>query len=207
MEKKPWFKRLLFSYLPILVITGTIVIAFAITITYEYLIKETDKSNHIFTSNVVGSMQNSFKNMELMLVYEIFHNSTIHDFFNSNAYESNFINYKASSEISKIAKSNPLIYSIYLYRAQDQTVLTGGYVEKLDNFPDKTFVQNIEKNPQSLRWSSIRSYTEFPMIDPPERVISISKNSMGNQGIVVLNVKVDSLLSMVSKLKDNNKTF
>jgi two-component system response regulator YesN len=207
MEKKPGYKRLLYSYLPILVITGTIVIAFAITITYEFLIKETDKSNQIFTSNVVDNMQNSSKNMELMLVYEMVHNSAIHDFLYSNTNESNLINYKASTEISRISKSNPLIYSIYLYRAQDQTVLTRGYVEKLDNFPDKKFVQDMEKNPQSLRWSPIRSYTEFPMLDPPERVISISKNSMGNQGIVVLNVKVDLLLSMVSELKDNNKTF
>jgi two-component system response regulator YesN len=207
MKKKTWYKHLLFSYLPILAIIGTIVIAFAVTMTYEYLIKETDNSNHVFTSKVVDSMHNSFKNMELMLVYEMVNNSAIHDFFYRDTNDSTFINYEASTEITRIAKSNPLIYSIYLYRAQDQTILSGSYVEKLDNFPDKKYVQDMEKNPQKLRWSPIRSYTEIPMIDPPERVISISKNYLGNQGIIVLNVKVDFLLSMVDKLKDSNKTF
>lgn len=206
MEKKTSFKHLLFSYLPILMITGTIIIAFTVTITYEYLIKETDKSNQIYTSNVLDNMQNPLKNMENMLIYEMVHNSAILDFFTTSTYESNMINYKASSEISRITKSNPLIYSIYLYRDQDQTVLTEGYVDKLDNFPDKKFVQDIKNNPQSLRWSPIRNYTEFPMIDPPERVISISKIATRSQGIVVLNVKIDSLFSMISKLENNNNT-
>jgi two-component system response regulator YesN len=206
MKQKRWYKRLFVSYFPILIIT-VVIISIVFAIAYENAVIETEKSNRNFTGNTVGSMENSLKNIELMLVDQIVKNEAIHDFFTGNANETNYINYKASSEISKIAKSNPLIYSIYIYRFQDQAILTGEYVENLDDFSDKQFVRDIEKKPQSLRWSSVRSYTELPMINPADRVISISKNAMGNQGIVVLNVKINLLLSTIKKLKDNDHTF
>ena len=92
-----------------------------------------------------------------------------------------------------------MIHSAYFYRDRDQAVLTGSYIRKADEFPDRQFVLAMQHKPRADKWSPIRDYTEFPLIDPSERVISITKNAAGNQGIIVLNVKADALLAMAGK--------
>ncbi|MFC5649280.1 helix-turn-helix domain-containing protein [Paenibacillus solisilvae] len=206
MKNKKWYKRLLLSHFSILFISGAVIIAIVFAVTYNNVSKETEKTNRTYADHVVDGMTASLKNIELMLANLIVNNEAINDYFNGSAYEPKLINYKASSEIAKI-RSNPLVHSIYFYRKKDQLVLTGGYAQKLADFTDKQFVQNLKNNPQSVHWSPIRKYSEFPLIDPPERIISITKNSLGNEGIIVLNVKTDLLLSMASKLRSGKRIF
>ncbi|MBW7454966.1 cache domain-containing protein, partial [Paenibacillus sepulcri] len=206
MENKKWYKRFLLSHLSTLFVSGAVIIAIVFAVTYNNVVKETEKTNRTYADHVVDGMTTSLKNIELMLANQIVKNEAINDYFNGSAYEPSLINYKASSEIAKI-RNNPLIHSIYFYRNKDQMVLTGGYAAKLEDFTDRQFVQEAQNKSQSVHWSPIRKYSEFSLIDPPERIISITKNSIGNEGIIVLNVKADLLLSMASKLRGGTKEF
>ncbi|MBJ9990987.1 helix-turn-helix domain-containing protein [Paenibacillus sp. S28] len=205
MDNRTWYKRFLLSNLSILFISGTIVIAIVFSVAYGNVSKETEKESRTYVEQVVDGMTTRLKNIELMLAGQTVNNDAINDFFNGSANASGLVNYKASNEIAKM-RSNLLIQSVYFYRYKDGLVLTGGYAAPIDDFTDKTFIQSVPKATQN-RWSPIRLYSEFPLIDPPERVISIVKNSRGNEGIIVLNVKVDKLLSMAGSAGSGQRSF
>lgn len=205
MKNKKWFKQLILSHLAILCCFGAAIICITFFVTYSYLVQDIQESNSAYANQVADNITASLKNMERTLAGQMVKNEAINAFFDSGGAETKLINYKASSEMSKI-RSNPLIQSVYFYRSKDQTVLTGGYITGLSGFSDKRFVQSLQNGPVGDKWSSLRYYTEFPLIDPPERIVSIVKK-IGNEGLIVLNVKADPLLATAGKLKSNPRSF
>lgn len=206
MKNKRWYKQMLMSHFAIMSIAGAIIISIVIALTYHNLEKEVATANQSYTDQVVGSVEGELKNIELMLANQIVKNEAIDRFMSDASNETGLINYRASGEIIKI-RNNPLIHSIYFFRYRDQMVLTGSYIVKLGDFPDESFIRGLSNYPRNSTWSPIRMYTEFPLIDPPERVISIVKKSVKGQGVIVLNVKADLLLSMANRFTKDDHSY
>ncbi|WP_188175584.1 AraC family transcriptional regulator [Paenibacillus sedimenti] len=208
--KKSWYNRLLLSYVPILFITITILTFIAVSLINEISVKETEKANQIFTKYVIDSMETSLLGIERMVLEEISNNDKLKAFFESSgSTEQRLDQYEVSRELGKMVSDNSLIYSIYLYRNADQTILSRNLIERLDRFGDKEFVENAYKQPLSLHWSSVRNYRELGT-DPNQKVISLSKKALlpfGDQGVVVVNVRVDELLRIVDQMINNKITF
>ncbi|MFD0693786.1 helix-turn-helix domain-containing protein [Paenibacillus sp. GCM10027628] len=208
--RKSWYNRLLLSYVPILFITITILTFIAVSLINEISVQETEKANQIFTKYVMDSMETSLRGIERMVLEEIGNNDKLKNFFESNgSTDQRLENYEVSRELGKMVSDNSLIYSIYLYRNADQTVLSRNLIERLDNFGDKAFVQSVYKEPTSLHWSSVRDYKELAT-DPNQKVITLSKRALlpfGDQGIVVVNVRVDALLRIVDQMINSKITF
>ncbi|MEI7025390.1 helix-turn-helix domain-containing protein [Paenibacillus sp. y28] len=207
--KKTWYNRLLLSYFPVLLITVSVIIFIFVSMMSEVSIKETEKANRIFSSYVIHSMETSLKGIERMVLDAIVSDEAFYSFFVRNQQsESGLIYYEISKEIRKMMNDNPLIQSIYLYRAEDGLVLTTNMMEKLDNFPDKAFVEQSVRQ-QQMGWSAIRTYTDFSL-QPGEEVISLSKKALlpfGNQGLIVVNVRVGMLLHIVDEMLNRDITF
>ncbi|MCM3630873.1 helix-turn-helix domain-containing protein [Paenibacillus glycanilyticus] len=207
MRNKKWLRRMLYSHLAILCSFGAAIICITYAITYSDLVRDIKKSNGDYASRVVDSMTASLKNIERTLAEQIVKNQAVSDFFDDDRGDgtTSLTNYEASSEIAKL-RNNPLIHSVYFFRSKDQVVLTGGYITGLSQFDDNCFIQNLLKNPPASRWSSLRTYSEFPLIDPPERIISMTQK-IGTEGWIVLNVKADLLLAAADNLKNHSRGF
>ncbi|GGA31023.1 helix-turn-helix domain-containing protein [Paenibacillus physcomitrellae] len=205
MRNKKWLKQMFLSHLAILCIFGAAIICITFIITYSDLIEDIKKSNHAYASQVVDSMTTSLKNVERTLAEQMVKNTAISDFFNANGSGSSLTNYNASKELDKL-RNNPLIHSVYFYRSKDQAVLTDSYITDLSRFNDRSFVRLLQNDPPKSRWSSLRSYSEFPLIDPPERILSMVQK-VGTEGWIILNVKADQLLTAADKLKSHSQSF
>ncbi len=208
--KKTWFNRLLISYVPILFITITIIIFISVSIMSQISFKETEKANHVFSKYVTDSMDTSLHDIERLILENMVNNDEIKAFFEPNSNQNQRLqNYEVSREISKIMSDNLMIDSIYLYRNLDQMVISKNLIEKLDDFQDKKFIHQAYSQPTSVRWSPVRNFAEYQG-DAPYKVISMSKKAMlpfGDQGVVIVNVKVKALLNVVDQMINKDITF
>lgn len=208
--EKTWYNRLLLSYFPILFITVSMIIFVSVSMMSEISIKETEKANRIFAKYVIDSMETSLKGMERVILEEAGNSDALYEFFEMrNEGQAGMVNYQASIELHKIIDDNPAIQSIYLYRVKDQQVLTTNAIQALDTFEDKAFVEQSLEKPNNTGWSAVRMYSDLSL-QPKEKVISISKKALlpfGNQGIIVVNVRVSSLLRIVEEMINPEITF
>lgn len=208
--KKTWYTRLLLSYIPVLFITISMLVFISVSIISEITVHETEKANRIFTEYVADSMQTSLKGIERLILEEMNSNAAVSEFFDKSDGDNQLlVNYQVSKEIGKLIEDNPLIHSIYLYRAADKVVLSRNHVSALADFEDKDFVSGILSKPDSAAWSPVRKYSEFSS-EPKDNVISLTKKALlpfGNQGIIVINVKVDSLLRVVEEIINHDISF
>lgn len=208
--EKTWYNRLLMSYFPILFITVSIIIFVSVSMMSEFSIKETEKANRIFAKYVIDSMETSLKAVERVILEEAGNSDAFYDFFEmKNKWDAGVVYYETSKEIHKILDDNPLIQSIYLYRAQDQLVLTTNAIQQLSSFQDKDFIEESLSKPNNTGWSAVRMYSGLSL-QPKEQVISISKRALlpfGSQGIIVVNVRVNSLLRIVDEMINADITF
>ncbi|OXM85785.1 helix-turn-helix transcriptional regulator [Paenibacillus rigui] len=208
--KKTWYHRLLLSYFPILFVTVGIIVFLSVSMLSEFSISETEKANRIFVKYVIDSMETSLKGVERVILEETGNSDAFYHFFEmKDTDDAGLVYYETSKEIHKILDDNPLLQSVYLYRAKDQEVLTINSLEKLDTFPDKAYVLQALQQPAGSGWSGVRSYSGLTL-QPPEQVISMSKKALlpfGNQGIIVVNVRVDQLLRIVDEMMNPSITF
>ncbi|MCZ8511066.1 helix-turn-helix domain-containing protein [Paenibacillus filicis] len=207
---KTWYKRLLLSYFPILFITVSVIIFIAVSMLSEFSIQETEKANRVFSKYVTDSMETSLKGIERVMLEEAGNSTAIYNFFEmKDTADPGTVYYETSKEMHKMMDDNPLIHSVYLYRAKDRVVLTTNAVEKLDSFQDKDFIAQALEKPQNAGWSPVREYSNLSL-QPKDKVISLSKKALipfGNQGIIVVNVRVDLLLRIVDEMINPDITF
>ncbi|UUZ96247.1 hypothetical protein LJK87_19140 [Paenibacillus sp. P25] len=208
--EKTWYNRSLMSYFPILFITVGMLIFVSVSMISEFSINETEKANRVFSKYVIDSMETSLRGIERVVLEETGNNSAFYNFFEmKDSSDTSTVYYETSKELHKMLDDNPMIHSIYLYRAKDRVVLTTNSLEKLDSFQDKDFVNQALAQPAGTLWSSVRDYSDLSL-QPKDKVISISKKALlpfGNQGIIVVNVRLDQLLRIVDEMINPNITF
>ncbi|MBW5447774.1 helix-turn-helix domain-containing protein [Cohnella sp. CFH 77786] len=205
-----WYRRLLFSYMPTLLVSFSILIFLAVSMISELSAKETANANRVFAKYVTDSMETSLKGIERVVLEKIGYDDTLYRFFTMQAADdSGPIYYDASIVLSHILSDNPLIDSIYLYRTKDKLVLTPNKIYHLDDFPDKDYIVQSLNPAAPTRWSAVREYAGLGE-ETKDKVISISKHALlpfGTEGIVVVNVKVDNVLRIVDEMINPDITF
>ncbi len=202
--KKRWFKRMLFSYAKVLYATIAIILILSFLVISEVSYQGAKKANSVAATFVSDSIERSLREAERVVLVQLEGNQAFQDFFEpSPSSDSRLINYEASNEIRKIMKDIPVIYSISLYRASDNSVLTQDQYQLLPFFSDHEFMsQSIRSEPED-HWSEARDYPEYPNGEKNKKVISIVKKApipLGSLGVVVVNVSLDSLLSIASDM-------
>jgi two-component system response regulator YesN len=208
--KKIGFNRHFLSYVPVIFITTTMIIFLFISMISEISIKETEKANEVFSKYVLNSMDTTLHSIERLILEEMENNENFNSFFEPNpSSDHNMINYEASTEIGKIIRENPLIFSIYLYRQKDETIISRSFISKKNDFEDKDFLLQVYNKPQRFGWYPVRDYREYSQ-DVKEQVLTMTKKAMlpfGKQGIVVVNIRVESLLEIVDEMMNKDITF
>lgn len=195
---------MLFSYAKVLYTTISIILFLSCFVISEVSFQGAKKANRVATTFVSDSIERTLREAERVMLVQLEGSRALQDFFEPSALsDPRLINYEAASEIRKIIKDVPVIYSISLYRASDNSVMTQDKFQQLPFFADHEFItQSLQATPAN-HWSETRVYPEQLIGEQDRKVISIVKKApipLGNLGIVVINVSLESLLSVTNAM-------
>lgn len=211
--KKNWYKKTVLSYIPTLYLTIAIVVFIAIFVVSEVSMKEAERTNKYSMEYIVNTLETSLMSVERRMLEELRFGDVLFSFFEQkgNA-EDRMLNYEVNKKLRQFVTEFPIIHSMYLYRIEDNMVLSLSAYESLSEFGDQAYVLNeLERYSFDRSWSLPRSYSDGVGIDAQHvNVISFSQRTqlpMGNQGILVVNVSLDALLANINKMIDPGHTF
>ncbi|WP_019535986.1 helix-turn-helix domain-containing protein [Paenibacillus ginsengihumi] len=207
---KSWYNRLLLSYVPILFFAISMTLFIAISLITEYSFKETEKANQVFTNYVVHSIENSLRAIERAALEQISTNEMFTDFYQMKGSDNVRVDYyNLSNELRTWVGDNALIHSIYLYRKEDNLIITPNVAEYLDEFSDQAHIRAALDSPPVSGWSSVREYTDLAL-QPADKVITLTRRALlpfGGQGLIVVNVKLDRLMQFLEEMINRDITF
>ncbi|GBF76490.1 AraC family transcriptional regulator [Paenibacillus sp. 598K] len=215
---KPWFYRLLFSYIPILFALSSALILLSYFMLSEMSRKETIHANGTFVQHLIQQIDYSLREIDAMLLEEMETDERIRQFFQPRPVErdgSYYPVYETSKKINQMVSFNPFIDSVYLYRYADHMVMSANTLMPLEQFGDRTFIE--EKRPraggaaQLYELSDKRHYREFRHQELfPSAVVSIVRQYPmleGGQGMVVVNISLTAIERMLSELSEGSISF
>lgn len=211
--KKSWYTKTVLSYVPTLYLTIAIIVFIAIFVVSEVSMKEAERTNKYSTEYIADTLETSLMTIERRMLEELRIGDALYEYFEFNGSTNDrLLNYEANKKLRQLVLEYPIIQSAYLYRIEDEMVLSMNEYESLSEFEDQLFVlSELKRTDRSRRWSLPRSYTDGMGEEPQYTdVISFSQRTqlpMGSQGIVVINVSIDALLSNIEKMIDPERTF
>lgn len=211
---KHWFYRQMFSYLPVFfVISIVLIVSMFLSIT-NLSEKATVDANEVFAKHVFQSIDYQLQGVEQLIVNEILNNDRFMFFFNGAADNKDYFSmYEMSTKVKNLKVANPLIDSIYLFRSDDLKILTESSFLPLNRFVDQAFILQLTSTENTAlipNWTGVRLYKEFLDSEHVTTVVSLVKKvppPLGNQGIIVVNVKTSTLRQIVQEMSSANVSY
>ncbi|MGG1516657.1 helix-turn-helix domain-containing protein [Paenibacillus oryzisoli] len=206
--KKTGYRRLLFSYAPIFFFLVTVLlIVFFISI-YEMTRKEAERANGVFAEHVMQTLNYSLKSVDQLMIKEILTNETFAKFFAPGHSTDSYLSYEVSEKMKDLMNTVPYVHSAYLYRRDDNMVLSGNIYTKADLYGDREFLTTYAyaADSKTYQWSDPRPFSEFSS-DRAVTVVSLVKKVpllSGSQGLIVVNVSTDTLVGIFEELAQSD---
>jgi two-component system response regulator YesN len=202
------YYRLLLSYAPIFFVVISMLIFVFFSILNNSAKQQILETNEVMSNQIVQSLDANLEVTERILIREILGNQAIKLFFNDNQKKTLYDYFYISQKLDEISSSMSFINSIYLYDESNGFVLSRKDLIPAEKFADYSFIQSVNnsKNLQST-WTNPREFKEINMDTEGEKVVSLAKFypfPIQKQGMVVVNIRVDSLLEYVNKLNGND---
>ncbi|ASR48073.1 AraC family transcriptional regulator [Paenibacillus kribbensis] len=199
--RKSWYRRLLFSYFPIFMLTVSILIFLSFLIVNEISRNETSKANRITTGFVMDSVENSLTKVEMDVLSEAETNKSYSTFLNGQAQSGSMMLYELVGSLRTLKDNHELVHSIYIYRTKDHKVLTMSGLQEASTFADYSYIEQALRS-EDRQWSPVREWKE-PGQHTSERVISMHKRlplPFGGQGLLVINIGVYPLEQVIAQM-------
>ncbi|WP_020617013.1 helix-turn-helix domain-containing protein [Paenibacillus daejeonensis] len=210
MLKNNWYRQMLFSYFPIFLITVTILIFLSFIIVTDISHKETVKADRITTEYTIDRLSRSLVDIEMNLLEVVQKNNRFQQFLSVSQTEQDVeIIYDVADSLRTLAAGETLIDSVYLYRAEDETVLTQDGLFPLAFYSDRAFILQALENPAFDGWSELRDYQERSP-NRVKQVLSMYKRQplpFGNGGLVVINLDMYAIEQMIRTMNNNELSF
>lgn len=208
---KPWFYRLLFSYLPVFFMITSVLIVLIILSISQLSKKEAENANKTYALHIMQSVDYALKTIDEYVIKELQTNKRIDQFFD-NKFEGNpyYSAYEVTELIRGMMNYNKFIDSVYFYRASDQMVISPNTMITADRFGDKGFIEEMRKSPSQYQLTNQRIFKEFAEMDQRKVVISLVRKIpllSGQKGIVVVNISMDSIARMVGDMSNSKISF
>lgn len=197
-----WLKRQMLSYLPLLFLVIFILLAVMFLMLVQQSRQDVVRANAVFAKHVGQMVDYNLKNVEKQLLFSITQNDKIKEYlYNEPIDDEYFRKYEISNELGNSKVANPLIDSFYLYRSEDQMILSANMLMSLDRFADSPFIQsNLEGSGSGWKWSNARLYRDNNVSDRGTPVVSLVSKyppPSGDAGLIVVNVRVSELERLV----------
>ncbi|WP_168122489.1 AraC family transcriptional regulator [Paenibacillus sp. HB172176] len=206
--KKNWFRRLLLSYLPVLVVIVTL-FAFVGIVQFNALArKEAETSTRIYVQNLQNTLELSLRSIESMMLETIARNPTLTSFVAMDS-DPEFI-IELSQLLQSMVNTHPWIRSAYIYRAGDDVIVSNETKLTLATFGDRDYIEEHLSDTSRHAWSSPRIYRTLPNSEGEGAVISMTKGvpiNMYGQALLVVNVGLSDVQQVLRQygLSDVNQ--
>ncbi|GAA3401206.1 helix-turn-helix domain-containing protein [Paenibacillus hodogayensis] len=193
MHRK-WFQRLLLSYLPILFVVSLSLLLMTYLTLSEISKKSALRANEMLSRDIMQSLEVSLRGIDTMLNKAITDNGPIKRLFEPlPADQRQYADYQAAVALSDLAAGNPLIHSLYVYRLEDNMIITPSTSVGLADFGDREFIGQQVTNFYPFKWTGRREYRKETG-DRPADVVSLVKFAkLSNRSLIVVNVDTASL--------------
>jgi two-component system, response regulator YesN len=205
--KKPWYYRMLLSYLPVFFfITSFLFFLFFQEINSQSK-KDAVKANEILIQSAINKVENEMESLDYDLAHFSIYNQVLYQFFQSEGIADVTLNTKMLKEIAEFKRQHAIVDSIYLVRPSDQIVFSEKYIFELQQFPDNNYIEYLKQGQKSLQWSSPRDYIDF---NKTRKVITLAKYvylSEGDPCIVVANVSTETIRSLTEQIYKSGSSF
>lgn len=211
MKSRSWFKRLLFTYLPVFyLVVGFLIFLFYMTIS-QVMERQMVNTSENYAKYVTQQIESSLQNIERLMIGEINNNKDLKRFLyqldddeDSNPY---IIERRLSTKFNAFMIDFPLISSIYMVRTADQKVLSTSASLSLDSFGDHAFVNQLLAGDIPHEWTGSRPYQLFltksdsyPVVSLVMKIPLLSNPS----GLLVVNVSTSAIKKMVQDMNTQN---
>ncbi|CAN7308231.1 helix-turn-helix domain-containing protein [Paenibacillus sp. LjRoot153] len=206
---KKWYKKLLLSYLPIVLALSMFIVTIFSIMAFQFIRQEAQKANQLFNEHLSQMMDNSLSILDESLIHGIY-SSEVEQYMNPSINANPYI---VSSNVSTLLRNlvgvNTLLHSVYIYKADDNTVISSSHKSTLDNFMDKDFVLEELAKESLNSWSKIRTYQAIDG-DSSVQVVSIVRKITGfngEKGILVANVSTQAIKRFLSKYAESRSGY
>ncbi len=206
--RKTWFIRLLLSYMPIFLIVVTFLFFVFFQLLSEQNRQQAANANNQLSIQAMRSIDASLKAIDSAIMLEIIYNKQLTDFFDGRSGSNAYLNISAVDQMKGIILSYPIIDSIYLYRFEDEFVLSTSTSDQLESYRDQSFITE-HKGSLAKKWTGPREFKEFSLLEG-KSVVSLTRGVpfiASNKGMIVVNVSTSALYSMVASLYDPESSF
>jgi two-component system response regulator YesN len=202
------YYRLLLSYAPIFFVVISMLIFVFFSILNNSAKQQILETNEVMSNQIVQSLDANLEVTERILIREIMGNQAIKLFFNDNQPKTLYDYFYISQKLDEISSSMTFVNSIYLYDESNGFVLSRKDLIPAGKFADYSFIQSVynTKDLQST-WTNPRQFKEINTDTEGEKVVSLAKFypfPIQKQGMVVVNIRVNSLLQYINKLNGND---
>lgn len=204
---KTWFSRTLLSYIPAFFIVTALLFLIFLQVLSTHNRNNAVKSHAFLAQQALQFIDSSLKSIDEKITLEVMSNPELSRYFDQADNTDLYLNVRVMSEMQRLMLANPLIDSIYTVRFKDKSVLGAGATYSLDQFADAAFIKRNESSPNS-RWSDARKYRELSGNE--NRVVSLTRGFpifSQNKGMIVVNVKTDTLREQVRQMYDPSVSF
>lgn len=208
---KPWFYRLLFSYLPVFFMITSVLIVLIILSISQLSKKEAENANKTYALHIMQSVDYTLKTIDEYVIKELQTNQRIDQFFD-NKLEGNpyYSAYEVTELIRGMMNYNKFIDSVYFYRDSDHMVISPNTMIAADRFGDKAFIDEMIQSSSQYELTNQRLYKEFTEMDGHKVVISLVRKFpllSGQKGIIVVNISMDSIVGMIGDMSNSKISF
>lgn len=209
-----WYKKQLLSYFPIFLLTITVIVLLGLVVISDISRKETEKANRMSADYVADTMVRSLDDIENAVLKELNKNESIATFAEAPGlagHDESLLLYNAAASLRSLIEGNPVIHSIYLYRAKDGLIIWPNGKTTLDSFGDMAFLRKVLEDERHTtdRWSETR-WLQDRFVSSPARVISLVKQlpvPFGDKGVAVINADVRELRSYIGDIADTKISY
>lgn len=207
MHKK-WFQRLLLSYLPIIFVVSLSLLLMTYLTLSEMSKKSALRANEMLSRDIMQSVEVSLRDIDALLSKAIMDNGPIRRLFEPlPAQQRQYADYQASLALSDLAADNPMIHSLYVYRVDDNTIITPSTFTGMDHFGDKEFIGQQVTNFAPFKWTVRREYRKEAG-DRPTDVVSLVKFAkLSDKSLIVVNVAAGSLDKLMREMSGLSINF
>jgi len=202
-KRKIWFYKMLFSYLPVIFFVSSVLFLSLFLAFSEHIRQTTAKSNEFFVKQMNQSVNNVLSPIDKMIVKEMLTNDKLTNAFENERLEKYSV-YEVSQVLKNLILTFPIIESAYIFRQNDRLVISDSTFISIDRFSDRDFIRQQLNGRANRPWTGKREYFNERK-NAVQPVVSLVKKYpfyTGDQGLVVINIRVDTIRDIVAQMSD-----
>lgn len=214
MKERPWFNRLLSTYLPIFYLAVFSLLFASFMTINQMMSRDVSRSSESYARFMQQTLESSLQSIDRLAHGELQNNDDVKSFLYQR-YEQDegaeyLLEYRLSRRFKSLIVNESLIDSIYLYRIADDRIISNSLATSLDAFGDRAFAEKLAEMSSSNAWTGARSYKAYPSQTHAGNVVTLVKTGpllAKTRGYLIVNVSVPALEKLVQSMNTQNMSF